>query len=483
MKKLFAFLLTLLLAFSAVSPAFAAEPQAVTPVVIARGMDFNRLYTNYGTPAETPLFRGVTFGGVMKTLGAALKNTPKLGFNRSLAAAALDYAGQILGDMACDETGAGKKEAGYARYFCSVADSPELQALLNVSLIKEEALVRAAAEELGPENVYFYTYDYRLDPWELADDLRDYIELAREEHGVSRVDLINCSMAGVITDCYFYKYGGSAIRKCIFLSSTFCGTNVATEVLRGEVVTDEAMLYRYVSQMTHNVLLARFLKASGLLRALSKWFNGFVASEKEEIYSAFLRDTFGTMLSFWANVQPDQVDGALDMIFPTASDRARYQPLIEKIRRLQTVMAGRVSMLRRLPEAGVEVAVVAGYNSAPIPLYPSAAEQTDSILDSRWMLGGAEVSRLGETLNAEGPYVSPDGCVDLSGAVFPAQTWAIRDAGHVPTVYGSDCTRLILSLLRHEGAADVHSFPEFPQFFTVDPQTKNIVPDGSRGVC
>lgn len=489
MKKLLALLLAAALLFSAAGAVFAADAApgegtagAAYPVVIARGMDFNRLYTNYGTADETPLFRGVSFGGIVKTLASALKNAGKEGFNHAFAVAAVDYARGILGDMACDETGASVKDVGYARYFCSAADSPELQRLLAGSDKKEEALVRSAVEEFGAENVYFYTYDFRLDPWDLADDLRDFIDLACAEHGTDRADLVNCSMSGVITDCYLYKYGGEKLRKCVFLSSTFCGTNVATEVLKGEVQTDADMLYRYLSQLTKSPVLAKMLKVSGLLTLAAKWFNGFVTEEKDYVYASFLRDTFGTMLSFWANVQPEDVDAALEMIFPGDELKARYAPLIEKIRRLQTVMEQREEMLKALPARGVEPYVVAGYNSAPIPLYPSAAEQTDAILDSRWMFGCAEVSLLGGALAAEGKYVSPDGCVDLSGAVFPDYTWAIRNAGHVPTVHGSDCTDLVLSLLRHEGQADVNTFPRFPQFFTVDGETKNIVPE-KEPVC
>ena len=487
-KRLFALVLAAALLCAALylpvgaAPAAAGENGAVCPLVIARGMDFNRLYTNYGTPAQQPLFHGVTAAGVLKTLTAAVKNAGREGFNHALAMAAVDYAREILGDMACDRAGNSVKDVGFAKYNCSVADSPALQTLLKESASQEEALVRSAAETLGAENVYFFTYDYRMDPYVLAEELRDLIDLARTDHGTDKVDLINCSMAGVITDCYLARYGGGALRKCVFLSSTFCGTNVATEVLRGDVQTDGAFLQRYIAQMTGNPLLGRILRATGLLDLAARWFNGFVASEKDYIYAEFLRDAFGTMLSFWANVQPDAVDDCIGMIFPDAALQAEYAPLIEKIRRLQGIMENRNELLLSLPAQGVDVAVIAGYNSAPIPLYPSAAEQTDAILDSRWMLGCADVSPLDGKLPAAGERVSPDGCVDLTDALFPADTWAIKNAGHVPTTHGSDCTALVLSVLQYEGDANVRSFERFPQFFTVDAKTKNIVSDRSP-VC
>ncbi len=479
-KRICALLLTFALLFSAAGLCFSEAASAdPCPVVIARGMDFNRLYTNYGSPAVRPLFHGVTAAGIVKTLASAMKNAGDGGFNHALAVAAVDFAREILGDMACDNKGESVQNVGYAKYDCSVAESPALQALLMTSPSQEEALVRAAAETLGAENVYFFTYDYRLDPYALASQLNDLIELAKAAHGAEKVDLVNCSMAGVITDCYLARYGGASLRKCIFLSSTFCGTNVATEILQGKVYTDEDMLARYVSQMTRLPLLGKFLKATGLLKLAARWFNGFVEEEKDYVYENFLRDTFGTMLSFWANVQPDKVDDCIAMIFPTDELKAEYAPLIEKIRRLQGIMENRDAMLRALPAQGVDVSVIAGYNSAPIPLYPSAAEQTDAILDSRWMLGCAEVSPLDGKLETAGDRVSPDGAVDLTNVLFPEDTWAIRNAGHVPTAYGSDCTALVLSILQTPGETNVESFERFPQFFTVDYVTKNIVKEKS----
>ena len=481
MKKTIALLLSLLLAVSCALPAFAedsgaAEPAACEyPLIIARGMDFDGVYTNYGTPEETPCFRGVTVGGILKTLGRTVKNALTMGFSHGLAAAGVVYVQEILGDMACDETGASVKEVGCDRYFGSMAEYPEFLAEVDEDEAKEPALARTASEILGPENVYYYSYDYRLDPYELADELHDLIGLARSEHGGKKAVLVNCSMAGVITDCYLYKYGSEDFAKIVFLSSTFCGTDVTDEVLRGKVETSENMLAYFLETRLNLPFLAKLLRRSGLLGAVADWFNGFVEREYEYVFDAFLRPTFGTMLSVWANVQPENVDAAIEYAFSTPELKEQYAPLIEKIRRLQTVMEGRDTMLRALPENGVAVAVVAGYDTSAVPLYASAALQADGILDSRWMFGGAETSEMGGSLGVSGPYVSPDGCVDLTDVLFPDYTWAIRDCGHVCVKYGSDCSDLIMRLILSDGQPTVYDFEEYPQFFTVDRKTENVI--------
>ena len=482
MKKRISVLLTLVLLVCCAAPAFAAGGRAPAapapcayPVVIARGMEFNGVYTNYGTPEQVKCFHGITFGGVVKTLFATVKNAFSMGLEHGFAAAAVDYVQEILGDMACDETGASVKEVGCDQYYGSMADFPEFLAKVGDEENKEAALARTAAETFGAENVYYYTYDYRLDPYELADELRAWIELAKARTGAEKVILVNCSMAGVITDCYLYKYGSDSLAKVIFLSSTFCGTDVTDEVLRGQIATSEDILYAFLETRAGLPFLAKLLKGGGALKAAAKLFNRFAEKEFDYIFDAFLRDTFGTMLTVWANVQPENVDAAIDYAFSTPELKARYAPLIEKIYRLKGIMENREAMLAALPENGVAVAVVGGYDTAAVPVYPAAANQADGVLDTRWMLGGAETSAIGGTLGRSGPYVSPDGCVDLSGALFPDYTWAIRDCGHVCVKYGSDCSDFIMRLIRFDGQPTVESFPEYPQFFTVDRNTKNLI--------
>ena len=479
-KKTVSLLLALLLVLSSALPAFAEDPAGAAagceyPLIIARGMDFDGVYTNYGTPEQTPCFRGVTAGGVIRTLFRAVKNAFTMGFSHGLAVAGVEYVQEILGDMACDETGASVKDVGCDRYPASMAEYPEFLASAEADESKEPALARTASEVLGAENVYYYSYDYRLDPYELADELNALIELARSEHGGKKAVLVNCSMAGVITDCYLNKYGSEALAKIVFLSSTFCGTDVTDEVLRGKVETSENMLAYFIETRLGLPFLAKLARRSGLLRAAADWFNGFAEREYGYVFDAFLRPTFGTMLSVWANVQPENVDAALEYAFSTPELKEQYAPLIEKIRRLQTVMEGRDAMLRALPENGVAVAVVAGYDTSAVPLYASAARQADGILDSRWMFGGAETSEMGGSLGVTGAYVSPDGCVDLTDVLFPDYTWAIRDCGHVCVKYGSDCSDLIMRLICFDGQPTVNDFEEYPQFFTVDRETENRI--------
>ena len=151
MKKLISVLLTFALLVCCAAPVFAAdgaEPSqpapCAYPVVIARGMAFNGVYTNYGTPEQAKCFHGITLGGIAKTLLATAKNALTMGLGHGFAAAAVDYVREILGDMACDETGASVLEVGCDQYYGSMADFPEFLAEVGDEENKEAALARTA---------------------------------------------------------------------------------------------------------------------------------------------------------------------------------------------------------------------------------------------------------------------------------------------------------------------------------------------------
>lgn len=483
MKKITCLVLTVLMIFM---PAFSlcavAETQSAqsyenaAPLVIVRGMDFGGLYVDYGTPEQQSCFKGIGLTDVASLVINTAINLKRNNLSHSIALAAVDICDDIMGSFACDENGDSVYNVGCERFFGSMAQFPEKVALAGEDKNCENGLLKGSVDRFGADKVYYFTYDFRKDPYILADELKEYIDLALAEHNTDKVNLINCSMGGVITDCYLYKYGSSALQKCVFLSSTFYGTDLTTEILQGNITVSEESLFNLLKGILNNDFLLKFLKTTGIIRTLSNVANTLIQNEKDFLFDEFLRETFGTMLSVWATVQPDKIDSCIDYVFGTSELREKYAPLIEKIHRLQNIMSRRDELIKTLPENGVEVAVIASYNSSAIPVYESSVYQTDGGLDTRWMLGGATVSKLGESLGYTGEYVSPDGCIDLKDAVFPEYTWALRDAGHVPAKYGSDSCELILSILSYDGQPTVKTLDGFSQFQAVDKETLNFIP-------
>lgn len=482
MKKLICVFLSLIMifgiSFSAVASSDVVTDQSSSvkseyPFVLVRGMDFSGLYLDYGTENEKNCIQNLSFINIMKTIIKGVGAYVKTGSIRGLMDVALEYTDSVLGSMACDNNGDSLYNVSVETYPTAVSDYPELLNDDAASMSNERGILKSAAERYGAENVYYFTYDWRLDPSDTADSLNALIEQAKADHNAEKVNIICCSMGGVVVDFYMYEYGFNSINKCVFNSSTFCGTYVTTDLLSGKVEITETALYNYFSNLIDSSFVADCLSKIGVFDSLSKLAMTIIDSEKEYVYDSFLRDTFCTMPAVWALVQPEKYDECIDYMFPTEQMKEEYAGLISRADELQKVMAGMDDLLLSLPENGVKVVVVGSYNTPLIPVYESAATQGDGVLETALMLGGANVTNIGESFDesyiaSDPEKLSPDRCVDLSSVLFPEYTWAIKDAEHVSGSYGTDYSDFLFWLIDYDGQPTVSSSDRYPQFMVSD---------------
>ena len=440
------------------------------PIVIVRGMDFQGLWVNYGTDEQENCIQGVTVGGVLKTLAKSIVKAPcNGGFSTSLVINAVDYCDTVMGKMYCDANGDSIYNVGVAEYPLAVINYPELIDTCYGYNMNEFGILLSCIKNFGAENCYYFQYDWRLDHRDTADKLNELITTAKTDHGADKVILLNCSMGGVITNAYISEYGSGSLAKVLFLSSTFQGTDVATDCLTGKLKVTSQTLYNYIKSMTGSCFLAGLLKYTGVLKVVELLAGRLLTEKNKGIIYDYFRRGFANIPAFWMNVQPESYADAIEYIFPTQELKDEHAALIEKTDALIEIMSEADSFIPALVEDGVAVAVVAGYNIADIPVYESSILQGDGILDSRWMLGGAVVSAVGSDLGsnyvpADSSKLSPDRCVDLSGVMFPDYTWAVKNGSHVNFVYGTDSGDFICWLIDFDGQPTVHSDPRYPQF-------------------
>ena len=46
---------------------------------------------------------------------------------------------------------------------------------------ESDTIIKTAIDAIGAENVYYFTYDWTADPFEVAEQLDAYIEMVKEE--------------------------------------------------------------------------------------------------------------------------------------------------------------------------------------------------------------------------------------------------------------------------------------------------------------
>ena len=472
-RKIISVLLALIILLSVPVSAFAKDESAPEydgyPLILIRGMDFNGIYYKLGTEDEQRCFKGIEALPLIKTLALSVFG--------GVACRSMDvfidelcvYLNDIMGLMACNKDGSSKYDVSVQEYPLSLENYPERA---EWGEFNEMGILKSACEKMGAENVYYFNYDWRIDPYINAEKLDKMVQQAKKDTGRDKVNLVCCSMGGVEAVSYMYKYGWADLNRVVFLSSTVTGTHVTSDILRGLVTITPNNLYKFVSQSLAPdsgfvQFLFKALYKAGAFNFISCLANRFIAAAKDEVYEKFLADTFGTMPTVWALVLPEYYDEAIGYMFGGKEDE--YSDFIALTEEYQKMAAERDNMLKKAESDGVSICFVAGYDRCCIPVYTGGECNGDGTLEADRMLGGAVVSPLNSTLGddyapADPARLSPDRKVDLSGVLFPESTWAVRNLSHVGCSTGTDSSEFLFWLLGYDGKVTVNSNPKYPQF-------------------
>lgn len=480
-KKAVSLLLALCLLLCALAPAALAAPAENTgpretpayPLVIVRGMDFTQgLKYNAGTPEETAVnvMNNLSFRGVLKGI-AGMCGGFFAGGKDGAVNALIDFAATLFEGYACNENGDSLDPAVSSP--CYTQDVSHYPDLWRDAAAQEEGLVRSAAERYGAGNVYFFIYDWRLDTLENAGKLHALIETALADHGCDKVDLVCCSMGGIVALTYLNYYGSAQIDSLVSDSATMYGTDVTTDLLLGDVVFEPAAAYRFIkSKVPRLGLVLDLLYKSGAVTRICKFLNRFAETYKTEIYEGVLTPVFGSMPAIWELVRNESYEEAKQYIF---GGSGRYAGMLQKTDKIQReVVARKQEILNSAMAQGMKFGVLAAYNSPNAPAYAHAALQGDGTLETRMMSFGATVSEVGGALPEESlagvspEYISADRCINASTCLYPEYTWFIKDAAHVGCRYGSDYTELVFSILEAESQPTVRTWAKYPRFLQAD---------------
>ncbi len=490
MKKVLCILLSVLLLLPALSigAAAAAGPAVFSeekvenalPVVIVRGMDFTGgLKYDFGTENERPVnvMSNRSFGGLMKGLARSFSALVSRG-RRAAVTELVAFAASLFKGYACDENGDSlDPRVTGMDYPLSVDHYP---ALWEGGNGHENGLVHSAADRYGADKVYFFLYDWRLDALQNAVKLSAMVERACEDHAAAQVNLVCCSMGGLVTLAYLGEYGAARIHSLVSNSSVMYGTDVTSELLTGKIDFNEDAAYRYLTEKLPS-LKSVFTAAykTGLMGKICRFLNRFAETYHDEIYNGVLIPVFASMPAVWEIVRPEVYDEAKAYIF---GDGDAYAGLRAKTDKVQyEICANLRSILDTAMQNGMLFGVLANYDTPLVPAYASAPLQGDGTLETRRMSFGALVSTVGGKLSeeekavGEPKYLSPDGCINATTCLYRDMTWFCKDCVHVACAYHSDYTYLVFSILEAETQPTVDTWEKYPQFMQADGK-ENLTP-------
>lgn len=503
MKKIVSVLLTLCLVLSCVPVALAVEPIEVCddPVIYIAG-DSGRIYYDNDTKyfSIDDVFGLIDGNGTedVDKKSKIYETTAKILLPFILEGIAFDkwdnyYAaveneiGEMFAPVVLDENG--NVPAGSD---CGIGN------VNKVDRIRKMTTDLADANGKYGERTYQYSYDWRLDPIELADDLHEYIEGVKKATGRDRVSITTKCLGTNVVLAYINKYGTDSIKGLGIDVATSNGADFLSGIVSGDFTIDGGALVRLANDLENsgNISVHPLIKATVELLSNTGVLNTLTATARKLIYakieygiiSALGTSTMMTFPCYWALVTTEDFDSALDYVFGKegSKKREKYAGLIEKVTFYNETIKKHVNdILRSTQVPGkdgkkVNLCIITKYGTQMLPVTKSHSGVVgDYYVSANKSSFGATTSTIYDTLSDEyiaqriaqgkGKYISPDKQIDASTCLYPDYTWFIKGCEH--GFFPWDETKLLLTVMDADRQLTIDDF-HWTQYMVFDYATR-----------
>lgn len=492
-KKIVSITLALVLvALAFVMPASAAKAY---PLIVVDGFASAELYKNVGTEDETPAFDtseasaqamgteiGTAFvaGFIYAGFSSQYKDYNKMAdvlfpvVNKYLA----DFGYNTDGTPMNDTVGVKKTDKSMSEY------SEEEQAEFSV-------FAQEYAKKYGAQNVYTFSYDWRADPIEIAEEFAAYVEMVKAQTGYKKVNVVAHSMGANILLCYMSANGGKSLNNVVFTSPAWQGTSLAGSVFTGDIELADFSLENYLVQLgninffTHVIafVISYIASDEGLgAEEYTPSIDFFIQQLLPRAYSDTIIPYIAGMPGIWSLVPADYYEDAKEFLFPDGMDAS----LEAKIKAYHEIQTNAEQIITDAMADGMRFGIVCGYNCQMIPIN-DGYEQSDTIIDVKYMSGGATCSDYLQAYDDWGNiytqavkddhnHVSWDYKVDASTSMFREQVWFIKNMQHNEFSAETGTVNVVMWLLDADDQYDVHTDENYPQFSLYNTYKKVTTP-------
>ncbi len=334
----------------------------------------------------------------------------------------------------------------------------------------------------------YFDYDWRVDPFVTAAQLKDFIDYVKELTGHDSVYLAGESMGTIMMNTYLATYGFEGINGVVWYNGAYNCVATCSDSYANKNKFEAEALGRFLAQTgvnTGNQFLNDLFAAlteSGLLETVFNSVTDIADDlEKSGRFSRFLNETIGTMPGFWAMVSSENFDDAVEFVFPTPELKEKYAGLIERITRYHDEVGSQVdNIMAEAQQITGKVGVVAGYGSVLAPVTADNLQQSDGVIGTAAESNGATCAPYGscfaenytQAVDCGHNHISADREIDASTCFFPENTWFVKYGKHNLGSYGKTiCNRIFFS-----DGFNVFSDPTLPQFLLRDEATGAVSP-------
>lgn len=338
----------------------------------------------------------------------------------------------------------------------------------------------------GPNHDYYFGYDFRLDPFVVAEDLDAYIQHVKTLTGHSKVSFRASSLGGIIVMAYLEKYGTSELDGIIFQCCPILGVGVAGDLFTKQVELNNDALVRYGMQVLPRdavgsmlSILIQSLDALGVFSAVLGFGDKLIDNMLDQLYDELLIPIFGKMPGLWALVPDVSYEQAKNIFL----DGSASQTLVNRLDDYHYNVQNKADeLLNEALNSGVGIMILAGYNMQREPFVASYLNQSDAVDDTIYNAPGVTCALLNETLgdgyvqavNDGHNHLSADGIIDASTCYLPENTWFAKDMLHSTPHEGH--REMYTLFFTSGGDFNVHSDARFPQFLKDDAANNRLIP-------
>lgn len=353
---------------------------------------------------------------------------------------------------------------------------------------KASSKVQTAQQASTELYKYYFNYDCRIDTFELADELHEYISTVKKVTGHSTVKIVARCFGSNVLSAYLSRYGWDDIEDVILYNPIMYGTDIIDYIFTGnvEITRDSidyiANIFEADTDMERNLkLAAEILNTVGGFDLTSSTASYVVNYCIPEI----LVKTYATCPGYWSMLSADAYEEAKEFIFEYYGDE--YNGIIEKTDYYhENVRLKLDEIYSQMAADGIDVHVIAKYGTQLLPIMENPNVQSDDTVCVDVQVPGTICPELGktfgdgyiETAETRGysKYISADRQIDASGIMFRDTTWYVKNLAH--DIFPVVLDDLLYKILRYDGTYTVRTDSKYPQFISYgsDGTTETITP-------
>lgn len=333
--------------------------------------------------------------------------------------------------------------------------------------IPEAVVAEMAIEEVGAENVFGFTQDWRQSQVDSAADLDAYIQEVKEITGADKVDLYGLSHGGQYGTSYLYYYGHKGdVRRAIFGDPATLGTSAVGSFFTGEYV--DANLEDVIRFVEHGF---EYEQDWEWLLQLLLLDEALVEIVNSALVNTDLLEGIVLIPSLWDFVPYNYFEDALQYVGLTEEANGKlYNDTVKFHNDVNNDGLNLANKLSTLKASGMRIGYVcgSGYDSV------NGKYNSDILIDT-YLSSGSDCALSGEIFpsdyvqantvcdNPKHYHISPEFDIDASTGFLPDATWYVRNQGHGMIMHDEYSKNLVHDFLWGD-IENVYSSKEYPQF-------------------